>query len=314
MDIDLDPVRGFWPGDVSSFGELVERFKYIGFQATELYKGAKIALRMIKDPDVTVFLGFTSNIISCGLRELIAYMVKEQWVDAIVTTVGGIEEDAMKSLGDFYIGSWDLNDKELHERGINRIGNILVPTERYEALERFLTPIFKELYAQFRESGRLPSPSEIARKIGEHLNDERSFLYWAAKKNVPVFCPAPTDGALGLQFFFFKENGHEDFGIDVTADSELLANMVYDAKKTGALIVGGGVPKHHIIGANIVRGGLDYAVYITTAVEWDGSLSGARPREAISWGKIKEEGKTAYIYGDATIVLPLIVLAVSEWL
>ncbi|HID73042.1 TPA: deoxyhypusine synthase, partial [Candidatus Micrarchaeota archaeon] len=312
MDLDLDPVRGFCPGDVSSFGDLVEKLGNVGFQASELYKGAKIVYRMVKDPDTTLFLGFTSNIISSGLRELIAYMVRERWVDAIVTTVGGIEEDAMKALGDFYVGCWDVDDRELRERGINRIGNILVPTERYVALEKFLLPIFEELYARFRETGHLPSPSEIARKIGERLKDRNSFLYWAARNGVPVFCPAPTDGALGLQFFFFKENGHRDLGIDVTGDSKLLADIVYSAKRTGALIIGGGVPKHHIIGANIVRGGLDYAVYITTAVEWDGSLSGARPREAVSWGKIKGEARTAYIYGDATIILPLIVLAVSE--
>lgn len=314
MEPELDPVKGFDPREISSFGDLVEKFRNIGFQASELHKGAKIVLRMVKDPDITFFLGFTSNIVSSGLREIVAYMVREKWVDAIVTTVGGIEEDAMKTLGDFYVGYWDVDDRELHEKGVNRIGNIFVPTERYVALEKFLLPIFEELYARFKETGRQPSPSEIARKIGERLEDKNSFLYWAARNDVPVFCPAPTDGALGLQFFFFKENGHQDFGIDVTGDSKLLAELVYDAKSTGALIIGGGVPKHHIIGANIVRGGLDYAVYITTAVEWDGSLSGARPREAISWGKIREEAKTAYIYGDATIILPLIVLAVSEWL
>jgi len=309
----FDPVKGFFPEEVNRFPDLVRAMRRIGFQATELAKAAELFADMVKDRECTVFLGFTSNIISSGLRELIAYMVKERWVDVIVTTVGGIEEDAMKSLGDFYVGAWDVNDRDLHKRGINRIGNIFVENELYVKLESFLTPIFDELYRRFKETGKLPSPSEIAREIGKNIKDERSYLYWAYKNNVPVFCPAPTDGALGLQLFYYKENGHKDFGIDVTGDGEQLANIVYDAKKTGALILGGGVPKHHIIGANLARGGLDSAVYITTAVEWDGSLSGARPREAVSWGKIKETGSTVYVYGDATIILPIMLLAVNEW-
>ena len=308
-------VKGFFPEEVMSFGDLVRKYKAIGFQATELSRAAEILYDMVKDEEYTVFLGFTSNIISSGLRELIAYMVKEEWVDAIVTTVGGIEEDVMKALGPFELGAWDVDDVELREKGINRIGNIFVPNRRYEELERFVRPIFDALYEEYKESGRMPAPTDIARALGKAVEDERSYLYWAARKNIPVFCPAPTDGALGLMLFYYKEEtGKQDFGIDVTGDNRLLADIVFNAKKTGALILGGGVPKHHIIGANLERGGLDKAVYITTAVEWDGSLSGARPREAKSWGKIRAEARTAYVYGDATIVLPLLVLAVREWL
>ncbi len=307
-------VRGFWPGEVGDFCDLVEKMGNIGFQATELWQAAKVLEKMLKDERVTKFLGFTSNIISSGLREFVAYMVKEGWVDVIVTTVGSIEEDIMKTLGSFEIGHWDVDDRELHRKGINRIGNIFVPNELYIKLERFLRPIFEDLHNRQRQVGRLLSPSEMFKEIGKRIKDKRSFLYWAARRNIPIFCPAPTDGAFGLQFFYFKMDGHRDFGIDVTADMEDLANIVYDAKKTGALIIGGGVPKHHIIGANLARGGLDYAVYITTAVEWDGSLSGARPREAKSWGKIREDATTAFVYGDATIILPLLVLGVSECL
>jgi deoxyhypusine synthase len=55
-----------------------------------------------------------------------------------------------------------------------------------------------------------------------------------------------------------------------------------------------------------VQRGLDYVVYISTAVEYDGSLSGARPREAVSWGKVKPSAKSVYVYADATLVLPIL--------
>ncbi len=95
-------------------------------------------------------------------------------------------------------------------------------------------------------------------------------------------------------------------------DEQLLSDLIWNAKKSGALIVGGGISKHHTIWWNQFRGGLNYVVYITTAVEWDGSLSGARPREAISWGKINEKAKFVTIEEDATVALPIIFASLLE--
>ena len=135
--------------------------------------------------------------------------------------------------------------------------------------------------------------------------DENSFLYWCSKNNIPVYSPGITDSAIGLQTYFFKQK-NKDFGIDVTADMNELASTVLNADKTGGIILGGGISKHHAIGVNILRGGFDYAVYVTTAAEWDGSLSGAKTKEAISWGKIKENANHITVNSDATIVLPLL--------
>ena len=155
------------------------------------------------------------------------------------------------------------------------------------------------------------SPSELSKRLGEKVEDENSFLYWAAKNEIPVFCPGVTDGAIGLQAYFFKQD-HKDFVIDVTKDMKELADLTLNADKTAGIILGGGIAKHHVIGANIVRNGLDYAVYVTTASEFDGSLSGAQTREAKSWGKIQEQASTATVYGDATILFPLMVAALKE--
>ncbi|RMF55740.1 deoxyhypusine synthase, partial [Candidatus Woesearchaeota archaeon] len=138
-----------------------------------------------------------------------------------------------------------------------------------------------------------------------------SILYWATKNKIPIFCPGITDGALGLQLYFFKQK-HPDFGIDVSADMNDLADLVLNADSTAGIILGGGIAKHHLIGVNILRGGLDYAVYITTATESDGSLSGARPREAISWSKLQEDSNHVCVEADATIVFPLLAMAMKE--
>jgi deoxyhypusine synthase len=193
-----------------------------------------------------------------------------------------------------------MDDAELHRKQTNRIGNILVPNECYQHLEGFMIPVFKEL----NEKGEATAPSEIARKIGERT-DESSFLHWCAKNDIPVFCPGITDSAIGLQTYFFKQQ-NKDFSIDVTKDMSQLAQIALDAERSGGIVLGGGISKHHAMGVNLLREGFDYAVYVTTSSPWDGSLSGARTTEGISWGKIKEQANHVTVDCDASIALPLI--------
>lgn len=278
----------------------VRGMEYIGFQATHLSKAGKIIQEM-KRENARIFFGFTSNMVSSGLRELFADVVRKKLIDIIITGAGSIEEDFIKSFKPFLLGDFNVSDEQLHKAGVNRIGNIFVPNDRYEMLEEKIKPILEELY----ERNKNVSPSELVFEMGKFLKDKNSILFWARRNNIPIFCPAITDGALGLQIYFFKQK-HKDFSIDVTADMKRLIEITLNAEKTGAIILGGGFAKHHILGVNLLRGGLDYAVYICTAIEGDGSLSGARPKEAKSWGKLKETGNHIFVECDATIAFPLI--------
>ena len=281
--------------------ELVKQMENAGFQATQIGKATSILKRMKKEK-ATIFLTFTSNMVSSGLREIFAFLVKEKFVDVIITTIGSLEEDFIKSKMPFLLGDFDADDIALEKKGINRIGNIFVPNNRYKFLERKIQPILLKMYKQ----KKVWKPYEFAEILGKNLDDKNSFLYWCAKNKIPIFCQAVTDGAIGLQLYFFKQR-YKDFVIDETGE-EKLVEITLNAKKTGGIILGGGVAKHHAIGVNILRGGFDYAIYITTATEYDGSLSGARTKEAISWSKIKK-GKFNHITikGDATVIFPLLV-------
>jgi len=280
--------------------DIFSDFEHIGFQATNLGRAVKLIEKM-KREKATVFLTFTANMVASGLRGIFADMCRKRVVDIIITTGGSLDHDLIRAEKSYLLGDFDLDDGELHRRGINRIGNILVPNDRYEFLEKRMQDIFEKMYNE----KRVVSPSEIAKAIGKSVSDKGSFLYWCAKNDIPVFSPGITDSAIGLQVYFFKQK-RKDFGIDVTADMQQLASITLNAEKTGGIILGGGISKHHAIGVNILRGGMDYAVYITSAPEWDGSLSGARTREGVSWGKIKESGNHITVSGDATIVFPLI--------
>ena len=186
---------------------------------------------------------------------------------------------------------------------INRLGNVFVPDASYGiVIEDRLMPMIEELYNRKKEW----APVDWIREIGLKLDNENSILYNAAKNNIPVFVPGITDGSFGSQLWSFYEM-HHDFRINILEDEHRLSDIVFDAKKTGALMMGGGISKHHTIWWNQFRDGLNEAVYITTAQEYDGSLSGAKLEEAITWKKVRKDAKFVNIYGDVTALLPLLV-------
>ncbi|MBI5036149.1 deoxyhypusine synthase [Candidatus Micrarchaeota archaeon] len=268
-----------------------------GFQATELCRAVELIKEMKEDEDRTVFLAFTANMVASGLRGVFADLIRQGWVDVVVTSGGSADHDIIKSHLAYEIGSFGEDDEKIRDE-YNRIGNLLVPNKAYELLEGKVQPLFKELY----NKKKTWTSRELVTELSTLAKGEHSFLKACAECNVPVFSPALVDSAIGLQLFFFKQD-HSDFVVDVTGDLNELANIVLQAKKTSAIILGGGPSKHLTLGCNLLRDGLDSAVYFTTAQEYDGSLSGAPPREAKSWKKLK--GTSAVVYGDATITFPL---------
>jgi deoxyhypusine synthase len=288
-----------------NYEEIVKSYGTTGAQATHLSKAIEIVNKMIEN-EAFVYLGYTSNMVSSGLRDVFRYLVKHKKVNVIVTTAGGIEEDIIKCLGDFVVGDFRLSGKELREKGINRIGNILVSNNRYIEFENFFQPILKELMEEQEKTGKVVTPSELVWKLGEKIDDERSICYWAWKNKIKIYCPAITDGALGDGVYFFK-NKNPDFKIDVAEDIQEINNSTIGLTKSGLILLGSGVVKHHILNANMFRNGADYAVYINEAQEHNASDAGALPEEAISWGKLLPNVEAVKVYADATIVFPILV-------
>lgn len=287
--------------------ELVKSLGNCGFQGVELNKAVECFTKM-KREGAKIYLTFTSNMTTSGLRGFFAQLIELKMADVIITTVGSIEEDIMKAIGeDFYIGNYSADDVGLHEKGMNRVGNLLIRNESYERFESYMLEILAKLYAKKNRY----SVSEMLREIGLMLKDERSILYQAAKNNVPVFCPAITDGAFGFHLFMFQQD-HKDFVIDVVQDfANLIFSSTHDDKKA-IIALGGGVSKHHAILGTLLNGGADYAVYMTTAHEYSGSLSGATTREAKSWGKIKDSADAVTVIGEVSITFPLAMFAALD--
>jgi deoxyhypusine synthase len=270
-----------------------------GFGSRHLAEGAQIMRDMLADGEATNFLSFPACLVSTGLRGVLAEMVPR--FDAVITTCGTLDHDLARAWGGtYYSGRFELDDEKLHQGGIYRLGNVLIPHEDYGGvLEKGMQPVLKELYAEKESWGG----RELVHEFGKRVTDEGSILHQAAKHGVPVYVPGFFDGAFGANVFTFANGTRHK--VDLLKDETELSSLIFEAKRSGALMIGGGISKHHVIWWNQYKGGLDYAVYITTASQYDGSLSGARLTEAVSWGKIKEKARYVTVDGDATILLPL---------
>lgn len=335
----LLPVRGYDFEDESGrpqvdYDRLLASFASSGMQSTQLSRAVEIVNAMLQErakpftvdytiPDefirtkkqCTIFLAYTSNLISSGLRETIRFLVKHKLVDCIVTTGGGIEEDLIKCLkherkqpAHTFVGNFRLSGATLREYGINRIGNLLVPNDNYCRFEEWLMPILDKILQEQNERKIFSSPSKLIERLGLEIDHPDSVCYWAAKNKIPIFCPAVTDGSLGdmLDFHSFRSPG---LILDVVSDVRRLNDLARNTAnfKTGVIVLGGGVAKHHTMNANLMRNGSDYTVYINTASEFDGSDSGAEPDEAVSWGKVRPDAKSVKVTCEATIAFPLLV-------
>ncbi|MBU0894136.1 MAG: deoxyhypusine synthase [Nanoarchaeota archaeon] len=298
-------IKGYDFNKGVDYNKILDSYLSTGFQASHFAKAVEVINKMIKEK-VTVFLGCSSNLITSGIRDVIKYLAEHKKIDVFVTTAGGIEEDIIKCLGSFKLGKFSDSGELLREKGVNRTGNILIPNSRYVKYEAFLNPILKRIYQEQKQTGKIISVSEFVKLLGKEINNEESILYWCYKNNIDVYCPAITDGSIGDMIHFFMYE-HPDFKIDIVFDIHKLNEYSITREKTGMILLGSGIMKHHICNANLMRNGADYAVYINTGEEWDGADSNARPDEAVSWGKMKGKGEAIKVFGDATILFPLIV-------
>lgn len=287
--------------------ELVDSFGSLGYQATELSEAVKIILKM-KRTGAKIFLTFTSNMTTSGLRGFFAQLCRLKIPNILVTTSGTIEEDIMRSFGEnFEITNFNSDDNAMHERGENRIGNLLIHTTSYMKFEDKMIDFLNKIY----EKKKRISASELIYELGTMLNDENSILYQASKNNISIYCPGIADSSLGFQLFMFQQK-HPDFVVDTIKDMERVTlDLNFDEKK-GLISLGGGISKHYAIFSALLSGGFDYAIYMTTSHASSGSMSGATTQEAKSWGKIKDDGEAATVIGDVSITFPLMMASALE--
>jgi deoxyhypusine synthase len=291
---------------MSSIAKQMEAVKVLG--PGRFGKAAKILEEMFGEDDYRNFISLAGPLIPGGLRTIIADLVDLELIDGVVTTGANVTHDMLEGLGHRHIvGSETADDTQLRRKGLSRIYDLLVKQKSIEDLERRTHRMLKRIPEANR---RNIASYELLWEFGRQLRDPHSLLKTAEKHRVPVFCPGIFDSMLGLNLWTFSQLNA--LIINPFKDFSKLVDMTYEAKKVGAVILGGGMPKHHVLIANSFRGGLDAAIQITLDRPEGGGTSGAPLEEAISWGKVKSPKKLVTIVGDAMVIFPFLTLAALE--
>lgn len=293
-------------------GELAEEMRLTGvMQGGRVGRAAEIMAEMFSDPSYTVFITLSGPLVPGGLRVVIRDLIKDGYVDAVMTNGANMVHDIVEAMGrSHYIGTINVDDEELYEEGYNRAYDIFIENETFTDLEHYVGGLIDDIPEERRDGLAI---HEFMYELGKRINDEESILRAAADRNIPMFSPGFLDSMLGIPLWLYGKQKKLVF--NPLKDFDLLSDMVFDAEKSGAIILGGGTPKHHTQYMHTLREGLDSAIQISSARAEDGSLSGAPLRESITWGKLRKgqlEEKTATIFGEVTSIFPLIVAAALE--
>jgi deoxyhypusine synthase len=286
--------------------ELVEAMGKAGaYNGGSIASAADIWEQMLRDKETTKFFGLAGAMVPAGMGGIVSDLIKDGHIDILVSTGANLTHDIIEAIGcRHFHGTAFCDDIELRRDEINRIYDVYLPNEAFEHFEEFMQGVFGEL-----EPGSTISISALLEHIGKHAKS--GILHTAAQKKIPVYNPAVQDSMIGLQFWLFSQTNKVT--VDAFADMPALMDRCFTAKKAGAMLVGGGVPKNFILQSMLMTpNGFSYAIQLTGDRPDLGGLSGATLDEARSWGKITEDAQAVTVYGDATITLPVLAAAVTE--
>lgn len=293
-------------------GELAEEMRLTGvMQGGRVGRAADIVAEMFSDPDYTTFITLSGPLVPGGMRVILRDLIRDGYIDAVMTNGANMVHDLVESMGrSHFIGTVNVDDEEIYEQGYNRAYDIFIENDTFVDIESYVGKLVDDIPEEKRDGIAF---HEFLHELGKRITDEESVLKAAADKNIPIFSPGFLDSMLGIPLWIYSKQKKLVF--NPLKDFDLLSDMVFDAKKSGAIILGGGTPKHHTQYLHTLREGLDAAVQLSSARVEDGSLSGAPLKESITWGKLRKgqlEEKTATIFGEVTSLFPLIVAAAIE--
>ncbi len=294
--------------------DLLKRMGETGFQGKNLSAAADVWEDMLRTR-TTVFFGLAGAMVPAGMREVLVYLIKNRFIDCLVSTGANLFHDIHETLGScHWQGAHNIDDNELRDAGLDRMYDVYGVDEEFNCTDKYI----------YEFAGRLESRPYTTREfltlLGRDLSKRAKkdgILTTAYKSGVQIYCPAVADSSIGIALAL--QDGPDHFLFDLIGDVKETAYIAASAKNSGVIYVGGGTPKNFIQQTEVTAdlmcrkvNGHKYALQITADAPHWGGLSGCTFEEAVSWGKISKRSKHVTVNTDATIALPIIVTALAE--
>jgi deoxyhypusine synthase len=323
-EFEEDPIEHATITDGMSVSGLIEEYGKAGIGAANVAEAVDVYAEMLGRDDVTNFFGLAGAMVPAGMRQIVADLIRDGHIDALVTTGANLTHDSIEAIGGKHHHGREgddectlrEHDETLRDEGVDRIYNVYLPQEHFTLFEDHLrSAVFPVLESE--ETVSIQRFTEQLGKANSEVNDEEGIaedpgIAAAAYENdVPIYCPAVQDSILGLQAWLYNQT--TDFSLDALRDMSTMHDQAFDSEKAGAMVVGGGVPKNYVLQTMLVAPeAYDYAVQLTMDPPQTGGLSGATLDEARSWGKLEKAARNVSVYADATITLPLVVAGARD--
>ncbi len=296
---------------------LLEKMEQISFQGRNLAIAHQLWLQMLSENSV-VMMGMSGALIPAGMRRLVSYLIKNRFVDVLVTTGATLFHDLHETLGrHHYIGDPHADGMQLQEQSVDRIYDTYASEEEFREANEWIGG-----FAQQLENSHAYSTREFIHLLGRELSEiatEDGILTSAFKSRVPIFCPAIADSAFGVSIGISRVEKRNPFQFDVIQDVVDMAQIVSKSRSTGVIFFGGGTPKSFIQQSEAAAGVLNssvrghkFAVQVTTETEHYGSYSGAGFDHASTFGQIAKSARHVTVHCDATIAMPILVTSLSQ--
>lgn len=327
--------------------DLINEFSSSGvLGAGRVGRSCELLANMLSDDNMKIFMSVAGPLVPGGLRNIIANMIKNKEIDVLITSGANITHDLLESFGGSHYRDYGFDDEKLNEAGMGRIGDVYTKSEDFEVFEREIIGLFDKIANSISDSDKsnsnngsidgsidgsngesnenfIEGPNEnsndhlniisikdLLYEIGQLIEDDNSILKLAAENDIPIFAPGIIDSMFGLQLWMFTQENN--LVLDAIADMNDLSDIVFESESVGAILLGGGLPKHYTLASNLLKGGVDAAIQITMDRSETGSLSGAPLEEAKSWSKAKCGSNLVSVVGDVTIIFPLIYAAALD--
>jgi len=300
-----------------SISGILQKMEGAGFQARTLADAHNLWIEMLSD-NTTIFMGLSGALISSGMRRLLAYLIKNHYVDVVVSSGSNLFHDLHETLGRYhYQASPDMSDAELVEAGVGRMYDTLASEHEFREAEEWVGN-----FSNTVDHSRPYSTREFLHLLGRELSEiatEDGILTSSYKAKVPIFCPGIADSSIGVGIATSRIDRKNPFQFDVIQDvvenSQILARSV----STSVIYFGAGTPKSFLQQTEITPSmikqsirGHKYGIEIGIDLPPGGSTSGRSFEEAQTWGRVARDAKTISVLCDPTIAIPILATSLSQ--
>ncbi len=312
------PIRPVQVDRDRSVAGLLEKMEGAGLGARQLAEAHRIWLDMLGD-NTTVIVSADGPLIPAGMRRLLAYVIKNRFVDVMICSGEMLFQDLHETLGRQHFQAHpSMTEAELEASQISRTWDVLASDEEYREADEWVGGFTNQL-----DQSRAFSTREFLHLLGRELAEiatDDGILTSSYKARIPVFCPTISDSSIAVGIAGARFEKKNQFCFDLAQDILDMLQIGSRSRVTGVINLGGGTSRSFVgqieAASNIIKTqprGHKYGIQFSAeAPQLGGRTVAGAAEDSLVFGKLQRGAATALVNCDPTIALPILVTSLSQ--